>query len=94
MTAEEGDFGPSFACSANGFPTPYLSWREKNGGVALPNEVTLGENAMLVWHRALEYTDSGYYSCDATNNVGTNSAILDLLVRSEYEFPLSKFSSP
>ena len=83
VVAGELDYVPTFTCSADGWPTPILSWGR---GEALPNGVSLipsGRNLTLAWHRALEYTDSGNYTCNATNSVGISSVRLELLVRRE-----------
>ena len=88
VVADEGDPAPAFTCSANGWTKPTLLWERQNGGVALPSRVALirsGQNQTLAWHRTLEYTDSGNYTCNiyATNGVLITSARLELLVRRE-----------
>ena len=86
VTAEEGDSAPTFSCSSEGAPQPTLSWRGQDGGVALPSGVTMAptsQNLALVWSRALQYTDSGNYVCNASNSVGSSAVRLELLVRCE-----------
>ena len=95
MVAEEGNSAPTFTCSADGSPAPILSWGGQNGGLALPREVSLvtnRQNMGLAWHRPLEYTDSGSYTCNAMNSVGSSSVTLDLLVKREYRYLLPSHS--
>ena len=100
VVAEEGDSAPTFTCSSDRWPAPTLSWGGQNRGMALPSGVSLipsRQNLTLAWHRPLEYTDSGNYTCNATNSVWISSVRLELLVRRKYEFVsrvmLSNFSS-
>ena len=86
VVAEEGDPGPAFTCSGDGFPVPGSIWGGQNGGVTFPSGVSRVEemqNSVLLWARALQYTDSGNYTCNAANSAGTSSATLELLVRRE-----------
>ena len=91
VVAEDGDPPSTFSCSANGFPTPTVEWGRHSGVTAVPSGVLLitsKRNLTLIWSRALKYTDSGNYICNATNSVGMSSVRLELIVRGESSFLL------
>ena len=89
VTAEEGDFSPTFSCSSDGYPTPALSWVGPVSGGKFPNGVAQnrqGTDQMLVWNRNLVYMDSGFYNCMAQNSRGSSTGTLNLLVKSKSSF--------
>ena len=97
VVAEEGDSAPTFTCSVDGSHVRDLSWGGMNRGTALPSEVSLvprRQNLALTWHRALEYTDSGNYTCNATSDAGASSVRLELLVRRKYYYTDFPFLPP
>ena len=83
----DGDEGPTFSCTADGYLRPVLLWR-RGDGLPLPDgvdsvNVSGREQPVLElrWSRNLRFTDSGSYVCMAVNDNGTSTAELDVLVR-------------
>ena len=87
----------TFQCTTAGIPSPTLSWF--NGSAALndsDSRVTIGDaGSQLLTSLLYQVTqnvtilnansdDNGSYSCLAGNSAGTDEAIFELVVRSEY----------
>lgn len=87
---DDGNPSPTFSCSSDDVPLSGLTWTKGSGSGILPREVTVATSSNkinLEWNRDLVYTDSGQYRCTAASNqVGTNVAILNLLVRCKFVF--------
>lgn len=90
IVLEHGDPPPTFSCFSFGFPPPTITWKISDGTRTFPdgvdnNTVPNTQGSVLVWSRQPEFTDSGQYLCDVTNNYNASSiAILELLVRCKY----------
>ena len=70
-------------CSSDGYLPPSISW-EPSILSAIPagiSQQTSVSGLELRWERAVEYMDSGTYDCVATNDNGTSSVQLELLVQ-------------
>ena len=96
LSFDHGTPGPTgITCSADGYLPPTVKWTRGNGR-GLPSGIlqqsapsSNGKAAVqLRWQRVMEFTDSGPYICRAFNDNGTDSASLELLVRSEYMVPM------
>ena len=93
---DHGAPGPTgITCSADGYLPPTVEWTRGNGrglpsGILQQSTPSSNGNAAveLRWQRVMEFTDSGSYVCRAFNVNGTDSASLELLVRSEYMVPM------
>ena len=81
--------GPTILCSSGGHLPPTIGWVRENGG-GLPNGISqtvlLNGEVLLRWQRPIEFTDSGSYHCQASNNIANSSASLELLVKSEFTY--------
>lgn len=90
----------TFSCTATGIPAPMISFR-RNGAMlfsdlpAAPTTVMVmrdsdNERVFQVTQTLLLNTtmdaDSGMYECLASNGVGNNSAIFELIVQGEFGF--------
>ena len=90
LILDDGVPGLTITCSADGYLPPTVEWVKDNGG-GLPHGIlqhnipSNGEVAVqLRWQREMDFTDSGFYVCRASNSNGTNTATLELLVQSKY----------
>lgn len=87
----DGDPGPTIVCAVtDGHPSPLVTWMSENGR-DLPIQVLQirdQQNSVtqLQWMRSMKFTDSGSYICLASNSIGTNSAIMELLVKSKRSY--------
>ena len=82
LTAVEGD-DVILVCTAEGYPTPHLAWIAPNGTV-LQNRTT---NTNLTLPNVSRHS-SGTYQCNATNELGSDSATVELDVLCKF-FPLT-----
>lgn len=84
---DENSQGPNVLCSGEGNHPPMVRWIRENGG-GLPSGIsqTVQPNGdiLLKWLRPMEFTDSGSYHCQASNNIGNTSASFEILVRSKF----------
>ncbi|XP_021050559.1 hemicentin-2 [Mus pahari] len=65
------------SCSASGYPTPHISW--SRDGLALPEDSRIhldAQGTLIIQGLAPE--DAGNYSCQATNEVGTDEETVTL----------------
>ena len=77
---------PAIICSSDGYPTPSLTWMFN--GDPLPDGVIQGHielsdglsHIQLQWHRGLRSSDNGTYMCVAQSELGTSTAILNIIV--------------
>ena len=76
--------GPTILCSANGNLPPAVEWIRENGR-GLPSGISQlvqpNGDVVLRWQRPMEFTDSGSYLCQASNNIGNSSTFLEILVQ-------------
>lgn len=83
---DENVRGPSILCSGSGNLPPTVRWVRENGR-GLPSgisqSVQSNGNVLLRWQRPMEFTDSGSYHCQASNNVRNSSVSLEILVQSK-----------
>ena len=89
LVRNDGDQGPTVVCSATGNPPPSIRWTQENGR-GLPSGIVQSTlpgsgDVELRWQRSMEFTDSGSYICQASNNIGNgfSAATLDVLVQSK-----------
>ena len=79
--------GPNILCVGSGNLPPTVRWIRENGR-GLPSGISQSVqpngNVLLRWQRPMEFTDSGSYHCQASNNVGNSSASLEILVQSKF----------
>ena len=84
---DEKTQGPNILCSGSGNLAPTIRWIRENGR-GLPSGIaqTVQPNGdvLLIWQRPLEFTDSGSYHCQASNNIGNISASFEILVQSKF----------
>uniref|UniRef100_A0A8C6W1G7 Hemicentin 2 n=1 Tax=Nannospalax galili TaxID=1026970 RepID=A0A8C6W1G7_NANGA len=65
------------SCSASGYPTPHISWSRE--GLALPEDSRIHVDAQgTLVIQSLAPEDAGNYSCQATNEVGTDEETVTL----------------
>lgn len=89
VTVREG-LSVSLSCLAEGHPAPSFSWFH-NGIELAPNnqlnieQTTIGYNttSTLTIESASFAEHRGYYMCAATNPVGEENAVIQLVVKSE-----------
>ena len=91
METDEGQSVPSFICTADGVPTPMLTWtRERSHDMLLDVVVLTSTSAqseqVLGWTRTLQYADSGRYVCTARNIRNSSRVVVELLVRRKSYF--------
>uniref|UniRef100_A0A3Q2G055 Down syndrome cell adhesion molecule like 1 n=1 Tax=Cyprinodon variegatus TaxID=28743 RepID=A0A3Q2G055_CYPVA len=71
-------------CSSVGEPTPSIKWTKDSEDTAIPVSVDgqrlILTNGTLVL-RSVKAEDSGYYTCTATNTLGFDTIIVNLLVQ-------------
>ena len=70
----------TISCAFNGQPAPSVVWR-RNGEVVTTDErrkITSCPTSSVLEISLLEYEDEGVYSCYATNQLGSDSASLNL----------------
>ena len=83
---DENAQGPSILCSGSGNLPPTVRWVRENGR-GLPSGISQSVqsigNVLLRWQRPMEFTDSGSYHCQASNNVRNSSVSLEILVQSK-----------
>ena len=83
---DDNAVGPTILCSASGNLPPAVEWIRENGR-GLPSgisqSVQSNGNVLLRWQRPMEFTDSGSYLCQASNNIGNSSTSLEILVQSK-----------
>lgn len=87
LAFDDGAQGPTIACSADGHVPPTVEWIQQNGrplqnGLAQSSQ--LDGQALLFWQRPMEFMDSGVYDCQASNNFGNSTAVLELQVQRMY----------
>lgn len=94
LVLHDGDHGPTVVCESDGNPPARIEWSRENGTV-LPSGLSQISShnhrlslVQLHWQRAVVFSDSGWYVCRATNNIGTSDATLQLLVLREFNKPL------
>uniref|UniRef100_A0A673W5T8 DS cell adhesion molecule like 1 n=1 Tax=Salmo trutta TaxID=8032 RepID=A0A673W5T8_SALTR len=73
-------------CSSVGEPTPTIKWTKDSEDTAIP--VTLDGQRLIMANgtlvlRSVKAEDSGYYTCTATNTLGFDTIIVNLLVQGE-----------
>ena len=89
----------TFECTATGIPAPNITW-SRDGVELSDNRVTVSNSTPTSYNRSagevvqivtrtlsLASTvdgDSGNYTCNATNNAGTDSETFELVVQSEF----------
>ena len=88
-------FGPSYVikgknitlpvCHVTGFPSPKISWRKVPGNLVQAR--TLQKDGRLSIQNA--QSDSGLYKCEASNNLGLDSAVTQLNVVELARFTVS-----
>ncbi|XP_066567577.1 cell adhesion molecule DSCAML1 [Amia ocellicauda] len=71
-------------CSSVGEPTPTIKWTKDSEDSAIP--VTLDGHRLILANgtlvlRSVKAEDSGYYTCTATNTLGFDTIIINLLVQ-------------
>ena len=66
-----------FYCSANGNPKPKIFWRKLNGSGSL------NTNGSKLEIKNATYKNSGRYVCKATNVLGQDKKVVELLVEGE-----------
>uniref|UniRef100_A0A673Y100 DS cell adhesion molecule like 1 n=1 Tax=Salmo trutta TaxID=8032 RepID=A0A673Y100_SALTR len=71
-------------CSSVGEPTPTIKWTKDSEDTAIP--VTLDGQRLIMANgtlilRSVKAEDSGYYTCTATNTLGFDTIIVNLLVQ-------------
>ncbi|KAJ8403709.1 hypothetical protein AAFF_G00345770 [Aldrovandia affinis] len=71
-------------CSSVGEPTPTIKWTKDSEDSAIP--VTLDGHRLILANgtlvlRSVKAEDSGYYTCTATNTLGFDTIIVNLLVQ-------------
>ncbi|XP_065188629.1 proprotein convertase subtilisin/kexin type 5-like [Sycon ciliatum] len=68
-------------CQATGVPTPTVTWSRSNGGAVENNGVkyTVTNDSLILLNPTLADTDT--YTCNASNNFSTASAITVILVK-------------
>uniref|UniRef100_A0A8C7P2W0 Down syndrome cell adhesion molecule like 1 n=1 Tax=Oncorhynchus mykiss TaxID=8022 RepID=A0A8C7P2W0_ONCMY len=71
-------------CSSVGEPTPTIKWTKDSEDTAIP--VTLDGQRLIMANgtlvlRLVKAEDSGYYTCTATNTLGFDTIIVNLLVQ-------------
>ena len=85
LAFDDGAPAPTIACSADGYLPPTIEWIRQNGKQQLQDGLTHGRQfngqVLLQWQRPMEFTDSGVYACQASNNFGNSTADLELLVQ-------------
>lgn len=84
LAFDDGAPGPTIACSASGHLPPTIEWIRQNGQQLQNGLSQLNGQVLLQWQRPMEFTDSGVYVCQASNNFGNSTADLELLVQRMY----------
>uniref|UniRef100_A0A673B0U6 Down syndrome cell adhesion molecule like 1 n=1 Tax=Sphaeramia orbicularis TaxID=375764 RepID=A0A673B0U6_9TELE len=67
-------------CSSVGEPTPTIKWTKDSNGVPIDGQRLILANGTLVL-RSVKAEDSGYYTCTATNTLGFDTIIVNLMVQ-------------
>ncbi|XP_012784766.2 hemicentin-2 [Ochotona princeps] len=65
------------SCSASGYPTPHISWSREGHVLQEDNRIQVDAQGTLVI-QGLAPEDAGNYSCQATNEAGTDEATVTL----------------
>lgn len=73
----------TFTCSANGDPVPNITWSKENGNLPVNRSVETQGSLLLL---NLSREDSGNYTCNATNAVGSILSSAELFVHSVLKF--------
>lgn len=73
----------TFTCSANGDPMPNITWSKENGNLPVNRSVETQGSLLLL---NLSREDSGNYTCNATNAVGSILSSAELFVHSVLKF--------
>ncbi|XP_040926337.1 hemicentin-1 isoform X2 [Betta splendens] len=63
----------ALACGAAGVPPPRITWALKNTVIQVPHDPTSGYSELVIERVSRE--DSGTYSCEAANSVGTIKSV-------------------
>ena len=86
LAFDDGDPAPTIVCSVDGHPPPTTVWT-RDDGRDLPSGISQipqsNGQVHLRWLRPMEFTDSGFYVCRASNSNGTSTAMLEVLVESK-----------
>ena len=86
MTLQKGS-PVTISCAFNGSPAPSVVWKKANEEV-LPGDcvnISSCNTSTVLKIQAASYADSGPYSCFITNNMGSDSVHVELLVEGEQE---------
>ena len=73
----------SFRCLAVGYPSPSYTWL-KDGVEAVPNGILSEQNSLLQLTQ-LDLTSKGWYTCVATNVLGSVNSTAYLMVTRDCE---------
>ncbi|XP_049752935.1 hemicentin-2 isoform X2 [Elephas maximus indicus] len=65
------------SCSASGYPTPYISWSREGHALQQDSRVFVDAQGTLII-QGVAPEDAGNYSCQATNEVGTDEKTVTL----------------
>lgn len=64
----------SLQCCTSGNPSPIVTWYKNKYQIDLSNfKLKLTDNNQTLWIQSVKLTDSGLYSCQASNNFGNQS---------------------
>ena len=77
----------TFECTADGVPTPELSWYSDNGNKLETNaniSIANTSGSSILTIKGVDSKDAGYYTCKAENRVGTAEASGFLTVLCKY----------
>ena len=86
MTLQKGS-PVTISCAFNGSPAPSVVWKKANEEVLPGDRVNISScnTSTVLKIQAASYADSGPYSCFITNNMGSDSVHVELLVEGEQE---------
>ena len=71
----------SLQCKSSGEPTALISWQSTTN-----KSLTFNKSSGLLTIQSIDKTDSGNYSCSASNLAGSDSYTISILVECEYFF--------
>ena len=73
----------SLQCTANGRPQPVIQWYKEQNLLQRTRKIAISSTGLLVINAA-DQNDTGFYTCLASNNVGSDSATVTVSVQSKF----------
>ena len=69
-------------CTANGRPPPVIQWYKEQNQLLSSRKIAISSTGLLVINAA-DQNDTGFYTCVASNSVGSDSVTITVRVQSK-----------